>query len=178
MAKIGDTQVSGGIQTTVTNIDPETVQITWDVDYTADYKRLFKEITQLMNTAKEVADATGEAFFMDHYNDIRKRRNELRTYLRNNKKAEYERIKGMNEMSGAGGAASFTAGAGPQYATPFAFKKKKKVDESNPGASLGKGPKATEKGVQDNYYYKLGWKPVAPPHSTKGVEVKYLWGKK
>ena len=178
MAKIGDTQVSGGIQTTVTNIDPETGQITWDVDYTADYKRLFKEITQLMNTAKEVADATGEAFFMDHYNDIRKRRNELRTYLRNNKKAEYERIKGMNEMSGASGAASFTAGAGPQYATPFAFKKKKKVDESNPGASLGKGPKATDKGVQDNYYYKLGWKPVAPPHSTKGVEVKYLWGKK
>ena len=178
MAKIGDTQVSGGIQTTVTNIDPETGQITWDVDYTADYKRLFKEITQLMNTAKEVADATGEAFFMDHYNDIRKRRNELRTYLRNNKKAEYERIKGMNEMSGAGGAASFTAGAGPQYATPFAFKKKKKVDESNPGASLGKGPKATDKGVQDNYYYKLGFKPVAPPHSTKGVEVKYLWGKK
>ena len=178
MAKIGDTQVSGGIQTTVTNIDPETGQITWDVDYTADYKRLFKEITQLMNTAKEVADATGEAFFMDHYNDIRKRRNELRTYLRNNKKAEYERIKGMNEMSGAGGAASFTAGAGPQYATPFAFKKKKKVDESNPGASLGKGPKATDKGVQDNYYYKLGWKPVAPPHSTKGVEVKYLWEKK
>jgi len=178
MAKIGDTQVSGGIQTTVTNIDPDTGQITWDVDYTADYKRLFKEITQLMNTAKEVADATGEAFFQDHYNDIRKRRNELRTYLRNNKQAEYERIKGMNEMSGAGGAASFTAGAGPQYATPFAFKKKKKVDESNPGASLGKGPKATEKGVQDNYYYKLGWKPVAPPHSTKGVEVKYLWGKK
>jgi len=178
MAKIGDTQVSGGIQTTVTNIDPETGQITWDVDYTADYKRLFKEITQLMNTAKEVADATKEPFFVDHYNDIRKRRNELRTYLRNNKKAEYERIKGMNEMSGAGGAASFTPGKGPQYATPFAFKKKKKVDESNPGASLGKGPKATDKGVQDNYYYKLGWKPVAPPHSTKGVEVKYLWGKK
>ena len=132
-----------------------------------------------MNTAKEVADATGEAFFMDHYNDIRKRRNELRTYLRNNKEAEYERIKGMNEMSGAGGAASFAVGAGAQYATPFAFKKtKKKVDEANPGASLGKGPKATEKGVQDNYYYKLGWKPVAPPHSTKGVEVKYLWEKK
>ena len=178
MAKLGDTKVSGGIITTVTNIDSQTGQITWDVDYTADYKRLFKEITQLMNTAKEVADATNEPFFMDHYNDIRQRRNELRTYLRNNKTAEYDRIKGMNEMSGAGGAASFSVGAGAQYATPFAFKKKKKVDESNPGASLGKGPKATEKGVQDNYYYKMGFKPVAPPHSTKGVEVKYLWGKK
>ena len=178
MAKVGDTKEGGGIITTITNIDPQTCQITWDVDYTADYKRLFKEITQLLNTAKEVADATDEPFFMDYYNDIRKRRNELRTYLRNNKTAEYDRIKGMNEMSGAGGAASFSVGAGAQYATPFAFKKKKKVDESNPGASLGKGPKATEKGVQDNYYYKLGWKPVAPPHSTKGVEVKYLWGKK
>ena len=178
MAKIGDTQEGGGVITTITNIDPQTGQITWDVDYTTDYKRLFKEITQLMDTAKDVADATDESFFMDYYNDIRKRRNELRTYLRNNTTAEYDRIKGMNDMSGAGGAASFSPGMGAQYATPFAFKKKKKVDESNPGASLGKGPKATEKGVQDNYYYKLGFKPVAPPHSTKGVEVKYLWGKK
>ena len=161
MAKIGDTQVSGGIQTTVTDIDQETGQITWDVDYTADYKRLFKEITQLMNTAKEVADATGEPFFKDHYNDIRKRRNELRTYLRNNKKAEYERIKGINEMSSTTGTASFTPGKGAQYATPYAFNPNKKA-----------------KGTASNYYYKLGFKPVPPPHSTKGVEVKYLWGKK
>jgi hypothetical protein len=83
MAKVGDTKEGGGIITTITNIDPQTGQITWDVDYTADYKRLFKEITQLLNTAKEVADATDEPFFMDYYNDIRKRRNELRTYLRN-----------------------------------------------------------------------------------------------
>jgi hypothetical protein len=163
MAKIGDTQVANGIQTTVVNIDPETGQITWDVDYTADYKRLFKEITQLMNTAKEVADATGEAFFKDHYNDIRKRRNELRTYLRNNKKAEYDRIKGMNEISTTGGGKSFSsqAGAGAQYATPTAFNPNKKA-----------------KGTAHNYYYKLGFKPVPKPHSTKGVEVKYLWGKK
>ena len=48
MAKIGDTQEGGGVITTITNIDPQTGQITWDVDYTTDYKRLFKEITQLM----------------------------------------------------------------------------------------------------------------------------------
>ena len=84
-------------------------------------------------------------------------------------------------MSGTGGGgASFSAGLGAQYATPYAFKKKKKkkIKESNPGATLGKGPKATKDGVEDNYYYKLGWKKVAPPHSTKGVEIKYLWGKK
>ena len=181
MAKIGDTEVKGGIQTTVTNIDPETGQITWDVDYTADYKKLFKDITDLMKTAKEVADATGEPFFKDHYLDIRKRRNELRTYLRNNKAEEYERIKAMNEMSGTGGGAAFNVGTGAQYATPKAFKKKN-VKEANPGSSLGLGPKATEKGVKDNYYVKgFKYKLVDPEKlakQSKAIDTKYLWGKK
>jgi len=164
MAKIGDTEVKGGIQTTVTNIDPETGQITWDVDYTADYKKLFKDITDLMKTAKEVADITGEAFFKDHYLDIRKRRNELRTYLRNNKSEEYARIKGLDEMSTAGGGNSFSsqAGAGAQYATPNAFSKNKKGKYADGGM----------------YAKKFGYKLVPKPHSTPGVEVKYLWGKK
>jgi len=178
MRKVGDTKVNGGIITTVTNINPETGQISWDVDYTADYKKLFDDITDLMRTAKEVADATEEPFFRDHYLDIKKRRNELRTYLRNNKAKEYARIKGLDEMSGTGGGASFSVGTGAQYATPFAFKKKEKIKESNPGSSLGKGPKAGPEGVKDNYYYKLGWKPVAKPHSTKGVDIRYLWGEK
>lgn len=164
MAKIGDTQVAGGIKTTVTNIDPETGQITWDVDYAPDYKKLFKEITLLMATAKEVADATGEPFFMDHYNDIRKRRNELRTYLRNNKKQEYERIKGMQETMTTGGTAHFTPGTGAQYATPTAFNPNKKA-----------------KGTAHNYYYKLGFKPVNKKElrkKAKGIEVKQLFEKK
>ena len=163
MAKIGDTEVKGGIQTTVTNIDPETGQITWDVDYTADYKKLFKDITDLMKTAKEVADATGEPFFKDHYLDIRKRRNELRTYLRNNKAQEYARIKGMNEISTTGGSATFTPGTGMQYATPNAFNPNKKA-----------------KGAAVNYYYKLGYKPVNQKNlrkKAKGIEVKDLWNK-
>ena len=164
MAKIGDTEVKGGIQTTVTNIDPETGQISWDVEYSADYQKLFKDITDLMKTAKEVADATGEPFFKDHYLDIRKRRNELRTYLRNNKAKEYARIKGLDEDSAAGGGNSFSAqaGAGAQYATPKAFSKKKKGKYSDGGVMV------------KNFGYKL----VPKPHSTPGVEVKYLWGKK
>ena len=156
MAKIGDTEVKGGIQTTVTNIDPETGQITWDVEYSADYQKLFSDITDLMKTAKEVADITGEAFFRDHYLDIRKRRNELRTYLRNNKAKEYARIKGLDEMSTTGGSANFSSatGTGAQYATPKAF---------------GKAP---------IYYYKLGYKPVNKKSlrsKAKGIETKDLW---
>ena len=180
MAKIGDTEEKGGIETTITNIDPVTGQITWDVNYTADYQKLFKDITDLMETAKEVADMTGEEFFRDHYLDIKKRRNELRTYLRNNKANEYSRIKGLDEMSGTGGGgASFSVGTGAQYATPKAFKKKKDVNESSPGSTLGPGPKASKDGVKDNYYVKgFKYKLVDPKKlakQSKAIDTKYLW---
>ena len=156
MAKIGDTEVKNGIETTVTNIDPETGQITWSVEYAPDYLKLFKEVTEALETAKDIANLTGDPFFKDHYNDVRKLRNQLRTYLRNNKSEEYSRIKGMNEISAMGGGNSFSsqAGEGPQYATPKAF---------------GKAP---------IYYYKLGYKPVNKKSlrkKAKGIEVKDLW---
>lgn len=156
MAKIGDKETKNGIETTVTNIDPETGQITWAVDYAPDYKKLFKEVTEMLETAKEIALATDEKFFKDHYNDIRKLRNQLRTYLRNNKAEEYDRIKGMNEISATGGSANFSSatGTGAQYATPKAF---------------GKAP---------IYYYKLGYKPVNKKSlrsKAKGIETKDLW---
>ena len=161
MAKVGDKEKSSGIVTTVTNIDPETGQITWDVDYDADYLKLFKEITEMLETAKQVAQVTNEPFFKDYYEEIRKRRNQLRTYLRNNKTKEYARIKSMNEMSTTGGTASFTPGTGAQYTTPFAFNKNKKA-----------------KGTASNYYYKLGFKPVDKKKlrkQAKGIEVKQLF---
>lgn len=164
MAKIGDSKQEGGIITTITNIDSETGQITWDVDYAPDYLKLFKEVTEMLATAKEVAQATDEKFFKDHYNDIRKLRNQLRTYLRNNKTAEYERIKGMDEGMTTGGTAHFTPGTGAQYATPTAFNPNKKAD-----------------GTAHNYYYKLGFKPVnkkALRKKAKGIEVKQLFEKK
>ena len=149
MAKVGDKKKEGGIVTTITNIDPETGQITWDVDYDADYLKLFKEITEMLETAKQVAQVTNEPFFKNYYEDIRKRRNALRTYLRNNKAEEYARIKSMNETSTTGGTASFTPGTGAQYATPLAFNKNKKA-----------------KGTASNYYYKLGFKPVDKKKTT------------
>lgn len=163
MRKVGDKEKSGGIVTTVTNIDQETGQITWDVDYDADYLKLFKEITEMLETAKQVAQVTDEPFFKDYYEEIRKRRNQLRTYLRNNKAEEYERIKGMTEIMTTGGTASFTPGTGAQYATPFAFNKNKKA-----------------KGTASNYYYKLGYKPVDKKKlrkQAKGIEVKQLFEK-
>ena len=91
----------------------------------------------------------------------------------------------LREMSGTGGGtagASFSAGVGMNYATPFAFKKIKKENKTPYGTgNLGPGPKATEHGVKDNYYVKkFGFKPVDRKKlakQSKAVDYKNLWGK-
>ena len=101
--------------------------------------------------------------------------------------------KEESSTGGGAGASSFTAGTGAQYATPFAFNPNKKakgtadtyayrlsgfkpVKTEGIGATLGPGPKATEKGVKDNYYVK-GFKYKLVPEKVKGsgLEVKQLW---
>jgi hypothetical protein len=149
---------SKGFKTDLKSTDPETGQMTWSVEYTANYGELFKEVSELLADAKAVAlKSKGEPFFQDYYNDVRKLKNNLRTYLRNQYPEEYAKIKGVDEISTTGGEASFTPGKGAQYATPFAFSKKKKPV---------------------NYYYKLGYKPVDTKKlrkDAKGIEVKDLW---
>lgn len=182
--KVGDVTVKGGIKSTVTDIDPDTGAVSWDVEYAADYLKLYAQVQELFKSVDKAArQSNAEPFIKDWGKDVRQLRNSLRTYLRNNKADEYERVKNMNEISAIGGGNSFTAqaGEGPQYATPNAFKKKKKVEESNPGATLGLGPKATEDGVKDNAYvkqykYKLVNKDQLNKQA-KGIEVKHLWGK-
>jgi hypothetical protein len=100
--------------------------------------------------------------------------------------------KEISSTGGGPGSAGFTPGTGAQYSTPFAFNKNKKakgtsrnymyklgfkpVKTEGIGATLGPGPKATEKGVQDNYYVK-GFKYKLVPDKIKGsgLEVKPLW---
>ena len=70
-------------------------------------------------------------------------------------------LKKLSEESATGTGASFTAGAGENYATPAAFNPNKKA-----------------KGTAHNYYYKLGFKPVnakALNKAAKGIDVKKLW---
>jgi hypothetical protein len=139
---------SKGFKTDLKSTDPETGQMTWSVEYTANYGELFKEVSELLDDAKAVAlKSKNEPFFQDYYKDVRKLKNSLRTYLRNEHPEEYAKIKGVDEtsMSGAAGA----------YDSKFAF---------------GKKPV--------NYYYKLGYKPVDTKKlrkDAKGIVVKDIW---
>ncbi len=160
-----------------------------DVVYVPDFETLLKDINRALDTLRTIAtdpEIIKDPKFGEIYNEFRLLRNTLRTHMRKNYPTEYQKIKGLFEMSGTGGGAgagSFSTGTGGQYATPFAYKlapKMKKLGEANPGASLGKGPKAGVTGVKNNYYTKnFGFKPVNSKKlaaQSKAIDTKYLWG--
>ena len=112
--------------------------------------------------------------------------NQYRSHLRKNYPDQYAEIKRqLEEMSttgGGAGAASFTGGTGMQYATPYAFKKKKKKIDEGIGADLGPGPKASEDGVKDNAYVKQFKYKLVPKNKNgnyvqkgSGLGVKQLF---
>jgi hypothetical protein len=155
-----------------------------DVTYVPDFEILLADINRALETLRAIAtdpQVINDPKFGEIYNQFRVLRNNLRTHMRTKYPSEYQKIKGMFEMSGTGGGAGaggFQVGQGPQYGAKFAFKKKV---EEGPGASLGPGPKAGPKGVTNNYYtknfkYKLV-DPVKLAAQSKAVDTKYLWGK-
>ena len=156
-----------------------------DVIYVPDFEVLLKDINRALDTLRTVAtdpEVIKDPKFGEIYNQFRALRNNLRTHMRKNYPTEYQKIKGMFEEQQVD-ETGFSVGMGAQYATPFAFKKTgpQELPEINPGASLGKGPKAGPKGVTNNYYtkafkYKLV-DPVKLAKQSKAIDTKYLWGK-
>jgi hypothetical protein len=172
-----------------------------DVVYVPDFEILLKDINRALDTLRTIAtdpEIISDPKFGEIYNQFRLLRNNLRTHMRKNYPTEYQKIKGMFEISAVGGGtATFNPGIGANYAVPAAFNPNKKdkgtkhkyyyklgmkpVTETNPGATLGPGPKAGEKGVKNNYYVKnFGYKEVDPVKlaaKSKAIDTNYLWGK-
>ena len=191
--EVGDVKVKDGVKSTVTDIDPTTGAISWSILQVPNIDRLLDESDDLVATAKGVyAKVKDDKVFLDIYKQARSLRNTIRTHTRNNYPEEYKKSRGVNEeeieemstTGGGAGSATFSAGTGMQYATPYAFKmKKKKVKEDasksantnkqgqQPGEDLGPGPKATEDGVKDNAYVKQ-FKFKLVPKNKNGTYVQ------
>ena len=179
--EIGDTKVTGGVKSVVTDKDPNTGAISWSISQVPNIDRLLDESDDLVATAKGVyAKVKDDKVFLDIYKQARSLRNTIRTHTRNNYPEEYKKSRGVNEeeidemstTGGGAGSATFSAGTGMQYATPYAFKKKKKkLKKEGVGATLGPGPKATEDGVKDNAYVKQ-FKFKLVPKNKNGTYVQ------
>lgn len=183
-----------------TFIDSETGRIEHTIYNLASFGDSLKELSQALDALvalSKTSEGKTDNEIQDITQKIRDVFNRFRTHLRNNYPDQYNTIKDLiDEISitgGGAGAASFSPGTGMQYATPFAFNKNKKAkgsaskyyyklgyklvkEMSNPGSSLGPGPKAGPEGVKDNYYVK-GFKYKLVPKKIKGsgLEVKQLF---
>ena len=172
-----------------TNINKETGQLSHDIIQLASFGDSLKRMSDAVKALK-ILQTTDEANNDQNIKEITRELkdvfNKYRSHLRTNYPDQYDEIKRqLDEMSttgGGAGAASFTGGTGIQYATPYAFKKKKKKVDEGIGADLGPGPKASEDGVKDNAYVKQFKYKLVPKDKNgnyvqkgSGLEVKQLF---
>ena len=125
--EIGDITTDSGVQSTVSDIDPETGTISWDVDYVPAFDSTFKEFQELRQYLNTLAKKTNDTVIDQLSDNVNKLFNQYRTHLRKNYSDEYQKM-GMNEeevdeMSMSGGAGA--------YLTPYAFRIPKKKEKKN-----------------------------------------------
>jgi hypothetical protein len=186
--EIGDVEYSKGTKSTVTDIDPETGRITWDIEDTPDFNsvvRNLKKSKEFMDSLVRNKDIRTDSTMLKLQQELTKIFNELRTHVRKNYPEEYARIKMVAEdntissNSGfiSGGEGENHTGPSPRKSTYGAYTQAgfKKVEEG-PGATFGPGPKAGPEGVKDNVYVKdFKYKLVNQKElnkKAKGIEVK------
>jgi len=141
------------IHTKQSGVDPETGTVTWDVTYKADYALVYKTFKHLIKLYKEFSnfdEVIKDHKFKEIQNGLNYLWNQFRTHIRNEYPTRYKLLRPLDEESTTGTGGGFTPGESENYATPFAFNSDKKAN-----------------GTKNNYYYKLGWKPVKLKEDTQ-----------
>ena len=167
------------------SVNPETGSISHQIIKLASFGESLQKLHSTLEALKALAatpEGKTDKKVIETLVKVREAFNGFRTYLRKYYPDQYEAVKNqLDEISttgGGAGQAGFTSGTeGENYATPYAFKKKK--IKEGPGATFGPGPAAGPEGVKDNVYvknfkYTLVNKK-ALNKAAKGIEVKQLW---
>jgi len=91
--KVGDVKISGGIKSTIKDINKETGGISWAIEYIPNFEELFDDATDLVKTAKGVyTKAKTDDKLRLIYDEARVLRNKIRTHIRNEYPDEYRKI--------------------------------------------------------------------------------------
>jgi hypothetical protein len=186
--EVGDTVVRKGVRTTVSDVDPETGAITYDVENVANFSSTYKALQQakeFLNTLEKTGKAKDDTTIDKFAEDIAKLFNAFRTHVRKNYPKEYERVSRLKEdynpdqsqlddedeifmpMDDDGrplGEQSSTSQGGATF-TPGGG-----AQYATPFAFRKKGKKSPS-----IYYYKLGYKPVPKKIKGAGTIVKQLF---
>mgnify|MGYP006086192823 CR=1 FL=1 len=163
--KVGDVNIQRGIKSTVSDVNPETGQISWDIEYIPAFDSVYKEFDDLRKAITQLSQKTNDPVVDNIATKVKSEFNRYRTHIRNTYPEAYKKFQTneeIEEISVTGGSASSSPGIGAQYATPYAFSKK--------GQKANSATKLT---------YKLGYKPAPsiPNRKSKVMDYKKLFEK-
>ena len=89
---VGDTDVRGGVKSTITDLDPETGAVTWDIKNVPAIDSTFKEFKELRRFMTQLARDTEDTVIDDLADQISKVFNQYRTHIRKKYPKSYKRV--------------------------------------------------------------------------------------
>ena len=99
--EVGDTEIRGGVKSTVTDINPVTGAISWDIVDTADFSSVYKALEKakrFLDDLDNKSEQTKSDPIIDKLAaDIADLFNEFRTHIRKKYPEDYERVKRLKE---------------------------------------------------------------------------------
>jgi len=90
--EIGDTETDRGIKTTVSDINPETGAISWDVEYVPAFDSVYKEFDDLRKVIAKLDQKTDDEVVDDIAAKIKAEFNRYRTHIRKNYPEAYKKF--------------------------------------------------------------------------------------
>jgi hypothetical protein len=93
---VGDTETEKGTKYTVTDIDPETGRISWDVEYVPAFDSVYKEFDDLRKVIAKLDQKTDDKVVDDIAARIKTEFNRYRTHIRKNYPEAYKKFT-LNE---------------------------------------------------------------------------------
>ena len=95
-AEVGDTKTTKGIKSTVSDVDPVTGQISWDIEYVPAFDSVYKEFDDLRKVISQLDQKTDDEVVDDIAAKIRAEFNRYRTHIRKNYPEAYKKFT-LNE---------------------------------------------------------------------------------
>ena len=91
--KVDDVQKSKGVKYTVTNIDPVTGQISWEIDYVPAFDSVYKKFDALKDAMADLDRRTNDSTIDNIADRMKGLFNQYRTYIRKNYPEEYSKFQ-------------------------------------------------------------------------------------
>ena len=89
---VGDTKTEKGVKYTVSDVDPETGKISWDIDYVPAFDSVYKEFDDLRKVIAQLDQKTDDAVVDDIAARIKAEFNRYRTHIRKNYPEAYKKF--------------------------------------------------------------------------------------